>query len=172
MSTTHPFTEHPSRRLAVTLPNDYAQTVADYERLVPEFPAAAFADCATWQDHLDLVATAAPHHFMRYQQMEMSPLMGVSGAAWNATHYLMGNHTIAARMFRHDPAVMLHAPLRTLLVEDPDGATTFVIDQPGLLFGSYGSADISVVGRELDGYVGRLIELLGGEAPEVLSQRG
>jgi len=171
MSSPHPFTEHRSRRLAVTLPHAYAQAVADYENLVPEFPATAFADCATWQDHLDLATTAAPHHFMRYQQMEMSPLMGISGATWNATHYLMGNHTIAARMFRHDPAVMLHAPLRTLLVEDRDGATTFVIDQPGLLFGSYGSADIDAVGRELDGYVARLIELLGGEAPQVLVER-
>jgi hypothetical protein len=166
-----PFTDHPSRRLTVTLPHSYDSAVAEYERLVPEFPAAAFAACATWQDHLDLVATAAPHHFMRYHQMAMPPLMSVSGATWQATQYLMGNHTIAARMFRHDPAVMLHAPLRTLLYEDRDGSTVFAVDQPSLLFDSYGSDEISAVGRELDGDVAALFALLGADVPGELGDQ-
>ncbi len=44
--------------------------------------------------------------------------MSAARCSWPATaddsaSYLMGNHTIAERMYRHDPAVMLYAPLRS-----------------------------------------------------------
>lgn len=35
--------------------------------------------------------------------------------------YLMGNHTIAEQMFRHDPRAMLYAPLRILIWEGSTG---------------------------------------------------
>jgi len=84
---------------------------------------------------------------------------------WKATQYLMGNHTVAERMFRHEPSVMLHAPLRTLLYADADGDTKLAVDQPILLFASYDNPDIAAVGQELDALLGGLIELLGGEVP-------
>ena len=85
--------------------------------------------------------------------------------------YLMGNHTIAERMFRHDPSVMLHAPLRTLLYADADGDTKLAVDQPSLLFASYDNRDIAAVGRELDALLAQLIELLGAEVPTQLCTR-
>jgi hypothetical protein len=42
--------------------------------------------------------------------------------------YLMGNHTIAERMFRHNPSVMLHAPLRTAIWSTTNGPTRFTFD--------------------------------------------
>jgi uncharacterized protein (DUF302 family) len=80
----------------------------------------------------------------------------------------MGNHTIAERMFRHDPSVMLHAPLRTLLYVDTDGDTKLAVDQPSLLFASYDNPDIASVGKELDDLLVKLIELLGGKIPHQL----
>jgi hypothetical protein len=71
-------------------------------------------------------------------------------------------------MFRHDPSVMLHAPLRTMLYADPDGDTQFAIDQPGLLFASYRDPGIADVGRELDTLLAGLITLLGGDPPAQL----
>ncbi|HYR16429.1 MAG TPA: DUF302 domain-containing protein, partial [Mycobacterium sp.] len=79
--------------------------------------------------------------------------------------YLMGNHTIAERMFRHEPSVMLHAPLRTLIYADPDGDTKLAVDQPSLLFAGYNVPEIAAVGRELDALLAQLIGLLGGEIP-------
>jgi hypothetical protein len=38
--------------------------------------------------------------------------MASSPSFWQATQYLIGNHTIAERMFRHKPSVMPPAPLR------------------------------------------------------------
>jgi uncharacterized protein (DUF302 family) len=80
----------------------------------------------------------------------------------------MGNHTIAERMFRHDPSAMLHAPLRTLLYADTDGDTKLAVDQPSLLFASYGNPDIAALGNELDGLLAALVELLGGDVPDQL----
>jgi len=41
----------------------------------------------------------------------------------------MSNHTIAQRMFSHDPSVMPHASLRTLLNADSDDDTKFAVDR-------------------------------------------
>jgi hypothetical protein len=71
-------------------------------------------------------------------------------------------------MFRDDPAVMLHAPLRTLLYADPDGDTKLAVDQPSLLFASYKTPDITTVGENLDYLLARLIITMGGDLPKEL----
>jgi hypothetical protein len=124
---------------------------------------------ANWQATVELAEINAPHGFMRYYRGDVTAAMAGSPSFWKATEYLMGNHTIAERMFRHDPAVMLHAPLRTLLYADPDGDTKLAVDQPSLLFNSYDSPQIADVGHELDDLLAGLITLLGGEIPAQLA---
>jgi hypothetical protein len=75
------------------------------------------------------------------------------------------HHTIAERMLRHEPSVMLHAPLRTPLYADANGDTRFAVDQPSLLFASYDNPGIAAVGQELDALLVGLFELLDGELP-------
>jgi uncharacterized protein (DUF302 family) len=94
--------------------------------------------------------------------------MAGSASFWKATEYLMGNHTIAERMFHHDPAVMLHAPLRTLVYADPDGDTKLAVDQPSLLFASYHNPDIEQVGYRLDYLLALLIINMGADVPSAL----
>ncbi|MGW0998054.1 DUF302 domain-containing protein [Streptomyces sp. NPDC002523] len=161
--------EHPTRRLVVALPRPYDEAREQYETLVPEFDLALNLQATSWQDAIELAKSNAPHGFMRYHRIDVTAAMTASPSRWKATQYLMGNHIIAERMFRHDPSVMLHAPLRTLLYADPDGDTKLAVDQPGLLFASYGNPDIADVGRELDGLLGRLITLLGGDTPPQLA---
>lgn len=160
--------EHPARRLLIALPEPYEAAREHYEILVPVVDSAHFSQLDSWQAVLDFAAINAPHHFMRYATMDDTETMALSSSSWNATAYLMGNHTIAERMFRHDPSVMLHAPLRTLLYADVDGDTKLAVDQPSLQFASYGNPDIASVGEELDGYLAALVELLGGEVPDQL----
>ena len=160
--------DHPSRRLVVALPAPYDEAREQYETLVPEVDFARFFQMASWQATLELAEINAPHGFMRYDRGDVTATMAGSTSLWKATQYLMGNHTIAERMFRHDPSVMLHAPLRTLLYADADGDTKFAVDQPGLLFASYHNPDIDTVGEELDALLVGLIELLGGEVPKQL----
>ena len=71
-------------------------------------------------------------------------------------------------MFRHDPSVMLYAPLRTVLYVAPDGHSKLAVDQPSPLFESFDRPEIAAVGRELDGLLGGLITLLGGAMPPQL----
>ena len=171
MTTNSIAVDHPSRRLVVALPALYDESREQYETLVPEVDFARFFQMASWQATLELAEINAPHGFMRYYRGDVTATMAGSTSLWKATQYLMGNHTIAERMFRHDPSVMLHAPLRTLLYADANGDTKFAVDQPSLLFASYHNPDIDTVGKELDELLVALIELLGGEVPDQLGNR-
>jgi hypothetical protein len=164
--------DHPSRRLVVALSQTYDEARERYESLVPEVDLARFSTMASWQETLGLAKINAPHGFMRYYRSDITPAMAGSPSSWKTTQYLMGNHTIAERMFRHDPSVMLHAPLRTVLYVDPDGDTKLAVDQPSLLFDSYGKPEIAAVGRELDGLLAGLITSLGGDIPPQLGAAG
>jgi hypothetical protein len=157
--------DHPSRRLVVALPQLYDAAREHYETLVPEVDFARFLQMASWQATLELAAINAPHGFMRYYRSDVTAALASSPSFWKATQYLMGNHTIAERMFRHDPSVMLHARLYV----DADGDTKFAVDQPSLLFNSYENPAIAAVGLELDGWITQLISLLGGEVPAQLA---
>ena len=168
MSTANTVIEHPARRLVVALPQPYDAARERYEAIVPEVDLARFYQMASWQATLELAEINAPHGFMRYYRSDLTAAMAGSPSLWQATQYLMGNHTIAERMFRHEPSVMLQAPLRTLIYADADGDTKFAVDQPSLLFSSYGNPDIAAVGDELDALLARLITTLGGTAPDEL----
>lgn len=163
--------EHLSRRLLVALPDSYERALQRYETLVPAYDPAAFAAASNWEEVLAVANVQAPHGFLRYFGLDVAPAMAGAGSNRQASEYLMGNHTIAERMFRHDAGVMLHAPLRTLLYADPDG-TVLAVDQPSLLFASYGDPAITAVGHHLDGLLARLIELLDGDVPtQLLDER-
>jgi hypothetical protein len=159
--------DHPSRRLLIALPGDYDRARERYESLVPVVDLSSYTAAANWDEVVAIAKHEAPHGFMRYHCIDVTPTMALSGATRRATEYLMGNHTIAERMYRHDPAVMLHAPLRTLLYDGPDG-TVLAVDQPSLLFASYDNPAIAAVGRELDGLLAALVELLDGDVPPQL----
>ncbi|MEU2618442.1 hypothetical protein ABZ642_09755 [Streptomyces sp. NPDC007157] len=161
--------DHTARRLVVALPAPYEAAREHYEALVPEIDLDRFHGMTSWQATLELAETNAPHAFMRYYRSDITAVMTGSVSDWRATQYLMGNHTIAERMYRYDPSVMLHAPLRALLYNDSDGDTKFAIDQPSLLFASYGDPRITGVGRELDAHLAELVRLLGGEVPPQLT---
>jgi hypothetical protein len=161
--------EHRARRLVVALPEPYDAAREHYETLVPEVDLGRFYEMASWRATVELAEINAPHGFMRYYRSDITAAMAGSQSFWKATQYLIGNHTIAERMFRHDPSVMLHAPLRTLLYADPDGDTKLAVDQPSLLFASYDNPRITEVGRELDALLSQLITLLGGEPPAQLA---
>ena len=168
MTTHSSAVDHSDRRLLIALPETYDAAREHYETLVPEVDYARFDQLNSWQAVLDLAQINAPHGFMRYARVDVTALMAASPSTWDATQYLMGNHTIAERMFRHDPSVMLHAPLRTLLYVDTDDDTKLAVDQPSLLFASYDNPDIASVGKELDELLVTLIELLGGKIPHQL----
>lgn len=160
--------EYQTRRLVVALPTSYDAARNRYEAVVPVFDASAFAGARSWDESLAIADAQAPHGFMIYARFDVAPMLDGSPSRGRATEYLMGNHTIAETMFRHDRGVMLHAPLRTLIYEGDDSVTRFAVDQPSLHFGSYGRPEVAAVGRRLDGLLAGVIALLGAEVPQHL----
>jgi hypothetical protein len=133
-----------------------------YEDAVPRLPVEAVADAvsrqAPWSEMLSLVDEAAPYGFLIYFRNDVGPVMKLAGDEAGRVSYLMGNHTIAERMFRHDPRAMLYAPLHTAIWEDHDGNAWFTVDQPSTQFVSFGTPEVTAVGRELDEKLAALLE--------------
>ncbi|MEB3369008.1 DUF302 domain-containing protein [Saccharopolyspora mangrovi] len=146
--------------------NDFRER---YERAVPALDVDRFLPLvsaqASWDDVVAATVENAPHGFIRYWSSDVASLMRLAGDGGSCASYLMGNHTIAQRMYTHDPAVMLYAPLRTAVHEDGHGRTWFAVDQPSSRFASFGNADIAKVGRELDAKLAALLEVLGIAVP-------
>ncbi|HEY2063181.1 MAG TPA: DUF302 domain-containing protein [Amycolatopsis sp.] len=156
---------HEAVRLEVPARASFADFRARYEEAVPrvdlEGLGRLIADGAGWPEVEAAAQAGAPHGFMRYWETDAAALMGLAGPVRPCVTYLMGNHTIAQRMFAHDPGVMLYAPLRTTIHEDGDGEAWFTVDLPSSRFGSFGRPAVTAVGRELDDKVAALLAHLG-----------
>jgi hypothetical protein len=165
-------TTYQAHRLSVPVEASFDDFRRRYEAAVPSYDARAFNALveanASWSDVLDLMDRSAPFGFLNYWSIDTQPMMSLAGAKHRCVEYLMGNHTIAARMFRHNPAVMMYAPLRTVITSDRDAGTNFSIDQPSSLFSSFGDDDIAAVGVELDRKVAGLLAHLDAPVPPAL----
>ncbi|WP_433132344.1 hypothetical protein ACQPWW_12765 [Micromonospora sp. CA-240977] len=163
-----------ARRLDIVVDRSFEDFRHQYERAVPPYDAEAFealvARRAPWADVLTLMRERAPHNFLIYWSSEdLQPMMNLAGDSAHCVEYLMGNHTIAERMYRHDPAVMLYAPLRTVVSGLADGKARFSIEQPSCAMGSFGVDAIYAVGAELDHEIATLLRHLGITVPPQLS---
>jgi uncharacterized protein (DUF302 family) len=170
MSTGLRAVEHRSRRLLIPLPMPYDEAIHMYERFVPVADTARFGQLATWDAVLALAQTNAPLGFMIYWRTDVTAIMAGSQSRWKCVEYLMGNHTIAERMFRHDPSAMLHAPLRVVIYADQDGDTYLAVDQPSALFASYDKPAITEVGNYLDELLAGLLRALNASVPPELER--
>jgi Domain of unknown function DUF302 len=114
-----------------------------YEAAVPDLPLAAVEDLvshgAPWSEMVELIERTAPHGFLTDFRNDVHPVMALGGDRADCVAYLMGNHIVAERMFRHDPRAMMYAPLHTVIWEDHDGKAWFTVDQPSAQFGASGS---------------------------------
>ena len=154
----------PVTRINVEVP-DLPAFKRAYEEAVPAVPAAEIEAMtrrqASWHEMIDFVNSVAPYGFLIYARIDVDPVMSLAGNHNPCTAYLMGNHTIAERMFRHDARIMNYAPLRVEITEHPTGIVRFTVDQPSTLFASFGNAAITAVGLELDVKLATLLHHLG-----------
>lgn len=162
-------TESAGHRLSVPLPLPYDRALERFGALVPPYDPAGFAPLATWDAVVEKVEAYAPHGFMTYWRADVTSAMAGSPSDRQCTAYLMGNHVIAERMFRHDPSVMLYVPLRVVIHVDRTGGTRFVIDRPSTVLASLGNREITAVGFTLDGMVAHLLTALGATPPAELA---
>jgi hypothetical protein len=164
---------HEVNRLDIEVAGAFDDFRARYEALVPRIDPAAipgFVERQTpWDEVVAATEAAAPHGFLIYWSLDMR-LMALAGDQGSCVTYLMGNHTIAERMYRHDQAAMLYVPLRTVICAAVDGPTRFLIDQPSTALSSLGIREIAEVGRELDQKLAALLAALDAPVPAVLRE--
>jgi len=166
-------TNYPAERFTITANAAFDDFRRRYEVAVPAYDAQAFNALAErradWSEVLDLMNRSAPYGFLNYYRIDTQPMMSLAGDSDGCIEYLMGNHTIAERMFRHDPTVMMYAPLRTVITSRDGGVTQFSIERPSSLLSSFGSEEIVAVGIELDRKVAKLLEHLEVPVPPALT---
>jgi hypothetical protein len=153
---------HKVTRLVFDTGQPYEAFRARYEAAVPaldEKRLAGFAARgAAWPEVVADADASAPHGFLIFWRLDTTPVMSLAGNTTRCTAYLMGNHTIAEQMYRHDPAVMLYVPLRTIIYAAPGDCAFFAADQPSTGIASLGLAPVTRVGIDLDR---KLAALLG-----------
>jgi Domain of unknown function DUF302 len=159
---------HTMNRVDVTTGMEFDEFRAAFEKAAPPFDPATVREIVdrggNWDEVLSAAAINAPNDLMVYATIDALPLFVLAGHTTKAVEYLLGNHTIAETMFRHDPRALLYAPLRVLIYADADGNAVFSIDQPSAAFGSLGIADVTTVGESLDRKVVNLLRVIGVDA--------
>jgi uncharacterized protein (DUF302 family) len=159
---------HTAVRMTAALNQPLRQAVARFEELVPAVDVDAFRRSRSWDETIHLANSNGPLGLMRFWKLDYAAILAGSGTPGRSFGYLIGNQTIAEQMIRHEPEVVLYAPLRTAIYEGADGGAFLLIDQPSALFGSFGNADITEVGRHLDALVAGLLDALGAVVPAKL----
>jgi hypothetical protein len=158
---------HTVARLDIPVDEEFETFRSRYETAVPMFDPQVVGADASWEE-VARIGASAPHGFLLYGRVDISPFCALAGYPWRCTTYLMGNHVVAERMYRHDPGVMLYAPLRTVINEDRSGGVHFAIDQPSGRFASFDNPDIAATGRLLDQKLADLLTVLELPVPAVL----
>src|SRR5262245_35383610 len=153
-----PTEPRPARRLTIDIDAPFEDFRARYEAAAPAYDLPArIPQFSNWDEVMADAERATSTGFLRYGSIDASPIFAIAGHKAPSFVYLMGNHPIAETMYRHDPGIMLYAPLRLCLYEDLDGGVHLSIDQPGDQFGSFGDPDVAATGRLLDEKVAALL---------------
>jgi hypothetical protein len=162
----------PTTRFSVELPGTFDEAVTAFEVAVPQIDVdelnVVIARRRSWTDVVSYTSDRAPWGFLIYWRNPVSPVMHVAGDQSCCMSYLMGYHSIAERMFRHDPRVMNYAPLRVEITQDPNSPVLFTTEIPSHQFASFEHPVITRVGLELDDKLGALLCRLGAEPGPLL----
>jgi hypothetical protein len=164
---------HIVNRFVVDADDEFDNVRERYESLVPTVDFAELVEVIGTGDYARVrqyTAEHAPNSFLNFWALDPMPMMQLVGHQRRAITYLMGNNVIAETMFRHDPGIILYAPLRTAIYESTSGRVQFSIDQPSTKFDSFGNPDIAKVGTSLDAKVAELLRLMSLPVPPELTQ--
>jgi len=159
---------HIVNRFVINSERTFDDLRQNYESLVPTVDFAELVEVIATGDLSQVekyTAEHAPHSFVNFWTLDPMPMMRIAGNQQRAITYLMGNKVIAETMFRHDPGIILYAPLRTAIYEDTQGRAHFSVDQPSSKFASFGDTRIAGVGAQLDAKVARLLQLMSLPVP-------
>ena len=162
---------HQVTRLVFDTGQPYEEFRVRYEAAVPALDEKRLAEFAArgaaWPEVVADADASAPHGFLIFWRLDTTPVMILAGNTTRCTAYLMGNHIIAEQMYRHDPAVMLYVPLRTVIYAGSDDRAFFAADQPSTQVASFGLTPVTQVGIDLDRKLTTLLRALDVPAGEL-----
>jgi hypothetical protein len=165
-------TPHAMARLDIPTAMSFDDFRRAFEAAAPAFDAEGvnqiIARGGGWDDIQAAAERNAPNGLIVYATIEIGQVMAAAGHTTKCVEYLLGNHVVAERLFRHDPATALYVPLRVVVRSDADDRAIFTIDRPSSVFGGWGNAEITAIGVELDHKVARLLQVITGRVPDVL----
>ena len=165
---------HQVNRLVIDSDSGFDDLCRRYEELVPDIGSddlRALLELGELDEVVRYTAEHTPHTFARFWSLDPTPMMRLLGHTTRVMTYMMGNNVVVETMYRHNPAVMLYAPLRTAIYEDAAGATHFSIDQPSTRFASFEDPRITEVGLVLDTKLAELLSLLALPVPAELGRQ-
>jgi hypothetical protein len=164
---------HRTIRLDIPVQQSYDDFIHRFESAVPMLNRERVVELverkAPWSEVAADAAASAPHDFLLYWKLDLTPVMSLAGNRQRATEYLMGNHVIAETVYRHDPAVALYVPLRLAIYESDEG-TRFTIEQPSTVLSGLGRQEIAQVGIDLDRKLATLLTALNADVPAALTE--
>ena len=162
-------------RLVFDAAQPYEKFRGRYEAAVPPADLRP-GDCPgrhiRWPAPASDTGGSGPRGFVLYWRADMTPELTGPGELRPCTAYLMGHHAISERAYLHDPAVMLYAPLRTLIYIDAADRTRLAVDQPSTVYASFADPVITDLGLDLDRQLAELLDALGVDAGPWLGQCG
>jgi uncharacterized protein (DUF302 family) len=130
--------------------NSFAAVKANLESLVPALDDGfwtllrfGLADRA--REELEAAPTLSI-----FGSRDHGALLAIAGLKRRAIQYDIGNPLTASQMTRHNISAGLYAPIRVLLLENPDGGVAFEYDRPISTFGQFGDESVDIVARKLD----------------------
>lgn len=167
---------HQVTRLVFDTGQPYEKFRSRYEAAVPPVDPRQLGDFAgrhvRWPDLTAHMRKPGPHGFVLYWRAVMTSLETTAAEHRPCTAYLMGCPAIAEKIYRHDPAAMLHAQLLALIYIDPGDRTRFAVDHPSTVFAHIPDQTIAELGTDLDHQFAELLKALGVGATEVLRTAG
>jgi hypothetical protein len=152
--------QHQLTRLVFDTGQPYEKFRVRYESAVPPMGDSSRRHIR-WCDVATDQGEPGRRGFVLYWRADMTPLMTTAGERRPCTAYLMGGRTIAQKIYRQDPAMLLYMPLRTLIYIDSDDRTKFAVDQPSTAFSGFGEPGVAGLGADLDHQLAELLEDLG-----------
>jgi hypothetical protein len=165
-------TEYAATRVQLHTNARFESLVASFEQAVPELgdadAVARLAEDGDWSGFVRGLQWEAPSGFVRVRTSHPAELMRFAGSPTPSVVWLIVNHGIAARLFRHDPATMLYSPLRLEAHAAPDAGSVLSFDVPSSRLRGFGLNKVTQAGAELDRALGDLLEDLGMPRPAAL----
>jgi hypothetical protein len=134
----------------------FAQVEAALDGAIPKLDPAIAAALSNG-DEARAKKLERGHELFIFLKRDHGALLQIMGRPRKALQYEIGNPLTATRMTRHRLPAALYAPLRVVLYENEAGGATFEYDKPSTLFGQFGDAQVTAVGRELDAELARAL---------------